>query len=57
MVGHRLELQLCLILLMVWRILLAATEKPVCKKAFHMVHAFSSSFFVAYFDLLLHSDI
>lgn len=52
MVGHRLELQLHLVLVVVGRILLSTTEKPVCEKAFHMFHVVSNFFFIAQLDLL-----
>lgn len=54
MVGHRLEMQLHLILAVVGRILLSITEKPECEKAFHMFHVVSSFFFIAWLALLLH---
>lgn len=47
MVGHRLEMQLRLILVVVGRILLSITEKPECEKAFHMFHVVSIFFFIA----------
>lgn len=59
MVGHGLELQLHLILVIaVWRILLFTTEKPVCEKVFHSVFQLVSSFiFITWLDLLLHFNI
>lgn len=59
MVGHGLELQLHLILvIVVWRILLSTIEKPVCEKVFHSVFQLVSSFiFITWLDLLLHFNI